>query len=114
MQEFLKKKDIEISLQRYGIDALSAMAQGLFCSLLIGTIFNTLGNQFGIELFQFILVNINDIDYTIGSLVSAMSGPCMAMAIGYALHCPPLVLFSLASVGFATNALGGAGGPLAV
>lgn len=114
MKEFFKKKDIEISLQRYGIDALSAMAQGLFCSLLIGTIFNTLGNQFGIELFKMIIVTINDIEYTIGSLVSYMSGPSMAVAIGYALHCPPLVLFSLVSVGFVTNALGGAGGPLAV
>ena len=43
-----------------------------------------------------------------------MSGPAMAVAIGYALKCPPLVLFSLISVGFASNALGGAGGPLAV
>lgn len=38
----------------------------------------------------------------------------MAVAIGYALHCPPLVLFSLISVGFAPMLLGGAGGPLAV
>ena len=43
-----------------------------------------------------------------------MSGPAMAVAIGYALKCPPLVLFSLAAVGFSANALGGAGGPLAV
>ena len=43
-----------------------------------------------------------------------MSGPAMAAAIGYALHCPPMVLFSLIPVGFASNALGGAGGPLAV
>ena len=43
-----------------------------------------------------------------------MSGPAMAVAIGYALKCPPLVLFSLITVGFASNALGGAGGPLAV
>ena len=43
---FLKRKDIEISLRRYGIDALGAMAQGLFCSLLIGTILNTIGTQF--------------------------------------------------------------------
>lgn len=45
---FLKKKDIEISAKRYGIDALGAMAQGLFCTLLIGTILNTLGTQFQI------------------------------------------------------------------
>ena len=34
-KEFLKRKDIEISAKRYGIDALGAMAQGLFASLLI-------------------------------------------------------------------------------
>ena len=38
----------------------------------------------------------------------------MAVAIGYALQSPPLVLFSLITVGFASNAMGGAGGPLAV
>jgi len=57
---------------------------------------------------------VNVIEYTIGALASAMSGSAMAVAIGYALHCPPLVLFSLITVGFASNALGGAGGPLAV
>ena len=43
-----------------------------------------------------------------------MVGPAMAVAIGYALHAPAMVLFSLVPVGFATNAMGGAGGPLAV
>ena len=42
---FLKRKNIEISAKRYGIDALGAMAQGLFCSLLIGTIIKTLGQH---------------------------------------------------------------------
>ena len=60
------------------------------------------------------VVTINEVPYTIGGLASAMCGPAMAVAIGYALNCPPLVLFSLISVGFASNALGGAGGPLAV
>ena len=110
MKSFLERKNIEISLKRYGIDALSAMAQGLFCSLLIGTIFNTLGNQFGIKLFSQPIIN----DLTIGGFASAMSGPAMATAIGYALQSPPLVLFSLITVGYATNILGGAGGPLAV
>ena len=100
---FLKRKDIEISVKRYGIDALGAMAQGLFCSLLIGTIIDTIGSQFGIEFLV-----------TIGGYAKAMSGPAMAAAIGYALHCPPLVLFSLIAVGSASNGLGGAGGPLAV
>lgn len=114
MKEFMKRKNIEFSLKRYGVDALSAMAQGLFCSLLIGTILNTLGNQFGIELFRMAIVTVNDIPYTIGGMASAMSGPAMAISIGFALNCPPLVLFSLITVGFAANALGGAGGPLAV
>ena len=100
---FLKRKDIEVSAKRYGIDALSAMAQGLFCSLLIGTIINTIGTQFGIPYLN-----------TVGGFATAMSGPAMAIAIGYALKAPNLVLFSLAAVGGAANTLGGAGGPLAV
>ena len=87
------------------------MAQGLFCSLLIGTIVKTLGQQLNMPF----LVEV-------GGYASAMSGPAMAVAIGFALQAPPLVLFSLATVGYAANALGsttlsgaaGAGGPLAV
>ena len=114
MKEFLKRKNIIISAKRYGIDALGAMAQGLFCSLLIGTILNTLGTQFNIGFLTAKIIEINKVGYTIGGMCSFMSGPAMAIAIGYALQAPPLVLFSLATVGYACNALGGAGGPLAV
>ncbi len=114
VKEFLKRKDIEISVKRYGIDALGAMAQGLFCSLLIGTIINTFGTQFNIPFLTMPVATVNGTEYTVGGIASAMSGPAMATAIGYALHCPPLVLFSLIAVGFSANALGGAGGPLAV
>ncbi|SKB50751.1 hypothetical protein SAMN06296386_101315 [Lachnospiraceae bacterium] len=114
IRAFLKRKDIEISAKRYGIDALGAMAQGLFCSLLIGTIINTLGTQFHIGFLTTAVATIAGTEYTVGGLATAMSGPAMAVAIGYALKCPPLVLFSLITVGFASNALGGAGGPLAV
>ncbi len=114
LKNFLKRKDIEISLKRYGIDAMGAMAQGLFCSLLIGTIINTFGTQFHISWLTQTIATIGGVEYTVGGLATAMSGPAMAVAIGYALKCPPLVLFSLISVGFAANALGGAGGPLAV
>lgn len=100
---FLKRKNIEISAKRYGIDALGAMAQGLFCSLLIGTIIKTLGQQLSIQY----LIDI-------GAYAMAVSGPAMAVAIGYALKADPMVLFSLAAVGWAANAEGGAGGPLAV
>ncbi len=101
--DFLARKDIVFSAKRYGIDALGAMAQGLFASLLIGTILKTLGQQAGIE----VLVEI-------GAFAQSATGPAMAVAIGYALKCPPLVLFSLIAVGGAANQLGGAGGPLAV
>lgn len=100
---FLQKKNIVFSWRRYGIDALGAMAQGLFCSLLIGTIIKTLGQQLAVAF----LVDI-------GTYAMAVSGPAMAIAIGYALQAPPMVLFSLAAVGWAANAEGGAGGPLAV
>ena len=99
VKDFLKRKDIVISPQRYLIEALGAMAQGLFASLLIGTIIKTLGQQTGLEM----LVDL-------GGYATAMSGPAMACAIGWALHCPPLVLFSLITVGYSANALGGAGG----
>jgi len=111
---FLKRKNIEVSAKRYGIDALGAMAQGLFCSLLIGTIIDTVGTQFNIGFLTQAVATVAGKEYTVGGLASAMSGPAMAVAIGYALSCPPLVLFSLITVGFASNALGGAGGPLAV
>jgi uncharacterized membrane protein len=114
MKKFLKRKNIEISVKRYLIDALGAMAQGLFCSLLIGTIINTIGAQFHIAMLTTPVATVGGIEYTVGGLAVAMSGPAMAVAIGYALQAPPLVLFSLISVGFAANALGGAGGPLAV
>lgn len=100
---FCKRKNIEVSAKRYGIDALGAMAQGLFCSLLIGTIIKTLGAQLGVPFLT-----------DIGTYAMSVSGPAMAIAIGYALQAPPMVLFSLAAVGYAANAEGGAGGPLAV
>ncbi|MCF0121342.1 MAG: PTS sugar transporter subunit IIC [Oscillospiraceae bacterium] len=102
-KKFLARKNIVITGKRYGIEALGAMAQGLFCSLLIGTIIKTLGQQLGVAF----LVDI-------GAFAMSVSGPAMAVAIGYALQAPPMVLFSLAAVGWAANAEGGAGGPLAV
>lgn len=109
-RDFLQRKNIIFSGKRYGIDALGAMAQGLFCTLLVGTILNTIGQQFHIGFLANEVVK----GYTIGGLASAMVGPGIAVAIGFALGCPPLVLFSLIPVGFAANAIGGAGGPLAV
>ncbi|MBR6898568.1 MAG: PTS sugar transporter subunit IIC [Lachnospiraceae bacterium] len=100
---FLKKKNIEISWHRYLIDAMGSMAQGLFASLLIGTILGTAGTQFGIKALE-----------EMGGYAKTVSGPAMAVAIAFSLKAPNLVLFSMLAVGSAANAIGGAGGPLAV
>lgn len=98
--------------KRYLIDALGGMAQGLFASLLVGTIVKTLGQvllKLGTNpLFQFLI--------DAGNFASSgpIVGAAMAVAIGYSLKAPALVLFSLAAVGSASNQLGGAGGPLSV
>ncbi|MCQ2575552.1 MAG: PTS sugar transporter subunit IIC [Treponema sp.] len=98
--------------KRYLIDAMSGMAQGLFASLLIGTIIKTLGQQLvrlnDNAVFQF-LVNAGNF-----ATESHVVGAAMAIGIGFAMGVPALVLFSLAAVGAAANVTGGAGGPLAV
>ena len=88
---------------KYFINPMAAMAQGLFASLLIGTIIKTLGTLTGWAILT-----------EIGGYASAMAGPARAVAIAYCLKCQPLVIFSMAAVGWAANAEGGAGGPLAV
>ena len=111
---FLRRKNIVFSVKRYFIDAMGAMAQGLFCTLLVGTILNTLGTQLNIGFLSNPVVSAGGTAYTIGGMASAMVGPAMAVAIANALQAPPMVLFSLIPVGYATNVMGGAGGPLAV
>ncbi|MGV3061713.1 PTS sugar transporter subunit IIC, partial [Streptococcus hyovaginalis] len=100
---FLKRKGVTLSAKSYLIDAMSAMAQGLFASLLVGTILSTIGQLTGLTLLA-----------DIGQFASSIKGAAMAMAVGYALQAPPLVLYSLLAVGQASDQLGGAGGPLAV
>ncbi|WP_434309050.1 PTS transporter subunit IIC [Hominifimenecus sp. rT4P-3] len=118
---FLKRKNIVFSAKRYGIDALGAMALGLFASLLIGTIIKTIGQNIGDSTIDLATASsVGVLDYlavklvAIGGFATAVTGAAMAVAIGNALQAPPLVLFSLVAVGQATNDLGGAGGPLAV
>lgn len=98
--------------KRYLIDAMSGMAQGLFASLLIGTIIKTLGQQlvkiWNIPIFEFLITTGNF------ATDAHVVGAAMAIGIGFAMQVPALVLFSLATVGSAANVTGGAGGPLAV
>ena len=98
MKEVLKKY-----AKRYFIDAMGAMALGLFASLLIGTIFNALGMIPGLDILT-----------KIGKGAQGVAGPAMAVAIAVSLKASPLVVYSCAAVGALANTNGGAGGPLAV
>ena len=98
---FLKRKGVEFSVKRYLVDAMGSMAMGLFASLLIGTILSTLADKLGLSWLS-----------DIASFASAATGSAMAVAIGYALKAPPLVLFSLCAVGYGANSLGGPLGTL--
>ena len=95
-QSFLKRKNIEISVKRYLQDALSAMALGLFASLLIGTIFDTIGvqtaNLFGENMISAFFVEI-------GGFAKGAMGAAIGVATAWGLQAPPLVLFACAAVG---------------
>ena len=101
VKAFLNRKEIHLSWKTYLIDAMGAMAFGLFASLLIGTIFGTLGEKTHLELF-----------HTISEYCKSATGAALGVAIAYALKAPQLVLFSAATVGIAGNALGGPVGAL--
>ena len=101
MKEFLERKQVRFSVQTYFIDALGAMAFGLFASLLIGTIFSTLGDKTQIAIFS-----------TIAAYAKSATGAALGVSIAYALKAPQLVLFSAATVGIAGNELGGPVGAL--
>jgi uncharacterized membrane protein len=98
---FLRRKNVTLSAKIYFVDAMGSMAFGLFASLLIGTIFNTLAGKFELEWLS-----------QIASYSTGATGAAMAIAIGYSLNAPSLVLFSLCAVGIGANALGGPLGTL--
>lgn len=101
IKTFLTRKQVNISVQAYFIDALGAMAFGLFASLLIGTIFATLGDKTQVAIFT-----------TIAGYAKGATGAALGVSIAYALKAPQLVLFSAATVGIAGNELGGPVGAL--
>ncbi len=94
---FLARKNIEISFERYFIDALSYMALGLFATLITGVIFQTVGGRLNIPYFVDVLA----------PKAKAVAGPGIAVAVALALKAPPLVLFSSVVTGFVGYELGG-------
>ena len=112
-ESFLKRKNIEISAKRYLQDALSAMALGLFASLLIGVIFDTVGvqaaNLFGENPVSAFLVEI-------GAQAKMYMGAAIGVAVAFGLKAPPLVMFASVVTGMMGATMTGfgievAGGP---
>ena len=98
VRAYLTKKGVTLSPKVYFVKAMSAMAMGLFASLLIGTIFSTLGKY---------LTFGNNFLSEVGSWASAAAGCAIGVAIAHSLEAPGLVLFSAAAVGAAGYGLGG-------
>ena len=96
VKAFLRRKNVNLTVRTYLIDALGAMAFGLFASLLIGTIFATLGEKSHVELFN-----------TIADYAKGAPGAARGVPTAYSLQAPQLVLFAAATVGIAGNDLGG-------
>ena len=117
---YLKEQNIEFSVKRIFIDGMGAMAHGLFCSLLIGCIINTIGTW--VPLLNKIVVNPWGSEVLAGAnlLIQsktacyAVQGAAMGVAIAYSMKASPFIIYSCCAVGYAANALAGAGGPLAV
>lgn len=97
MKKYLDEQGITLSPKVYFIDALGAMAFGLFASLLVGTILNSIGNTF----------NIPFLTERIWPLVGQATGAAIAVSIAYALKAPNLVLFASTIVGLGSYELGG-------
>lgn len=107
IKDFLAKKDIQFTFKRYIQDSLSAMALGLFASLLIGLILKTIGEQ------TILLWGENTISgflVAIGAKAMAMMGAAVGVSVAFGLNAPPLVLFASAITGALGADLGGPAG----
>lgn len=113
IKAYFKAQNIEFSAKRIFIDGLGGMAYGLFASLLIGTIISTVGTYL-FDLRFTLWGNEYSLFADANGFAKAVQGAAMAAAIGYAMKAPAFVLYSLLTVGYAANALGGSGGPLSV
>lgn len=92
---------------RYFVTAMGAMALGLFASLLIGTIFGTIGTYLGPDYVSNGFWNqIGSFCTEINKFASAAAGMAIGVAMAYALKCHPLVIFTCAAVGYMSYATG--------
>lgn len=112
-KQFLKDKDINISAKTYFVDAMGGMAQGLFASLLVGTILSTLGKYLGMIDLPFFITIAHFISKA-GSLASAITGAAIGVGIAAALKAPMLVMACSAAVGYFANAYPGQVGTIGI
>lgn len=85
--------------KKYIVDALSHMAFGLFCSLIIGLIIGQIAKIPGLDFLTFISDAL--------SAKSPLVGACIGLAIAHGLSCAPLVIISSAVVGALGYQFGG-------
>ena len=90
-KQFLEDKDIEVSLKKYFVDAMGGMAQGLFASLLVGTILSTLAKYLGMIDNGFVKV-VADFIAQAGSLASAATGAAIGVGIAASLKAPRILI----------------------
>lgn len=95
IKEFLRKKDISLSAKRYFVDAMGAMAQGLFATLLMGTILKTLGEYTN---WTFLI--------EAAAFATKATGAVLGLSVAFSLKAPPLVLYSSSVVGLIGYELG--------
>ncbi|MBQ8381940.1 MAG: PTS sugar transporter subunit IIC [Clostridia bacterium] len=97
LSAFLERKQIRPSWKVYFIDAMGAMALGLFATLLMSTILGTVAD----------LCNGHaEFLREIASYAKSATGMAIGVAMAVALKAPPLVIYSCAVVGAMANAMG--------
>lgn len=102
IRAFLEKKGVTLSPKKYFIDAMSSLALGLFASLLIGTIFDTLATYLAkVSVLSGVAKSID----LMASYATGATGAVLGIAVAHSLQAPPLVLFSAGAVGLCGNGL---------
>ena len=84
---------VKKALDRIFIEGLSAMAHGLFATLIIGTIIQQIGTFMG--------GNIGEMIFIAGKLAASLTGAGIGVAVAYKFKEAPLVVVSAATAGMA-------------
>ncbi|MEE0235783.1 MAG: PTS sugar transporter subunit IIC [Bacteroidales bacterium] len=85
--------------KKYIVDAMSHMAMGLFCSLILGLIISQIARIPGLDFLDFIAEAL--------SSTSPLIGACIGLAMASGMSCAPLVTISSAITGALGYQFGG-------